>query len=107
MGFVYRACGFEFEHYLAIDKNICVEVGNLHATKPDWNRNLAFRTKPGGLQRHQHRFFVNGFKEAVTELVVHVKEDTDNLLSDFFVLQSMHFHTHLIHVNSFNPWKSA
>ena len=71
----------EFHDHEIGDHQIGEENAYLPAAKMHRNRLLPFSSK----LCHLHGFLVNRFQKTVTQLVVHIGEDSDDLLGNSFM----------------------
>lgn len=72
--------GLEFQEHLTFYQNVGAEIPDLHSSEPNRNRNLSLCRKTSSSQCDQHGVLVYRFQKAISEFVVDIEEDADNLI---------------------------
>ena len=86
MNAIECGCGFEFEQNKIIDNYIRSKITNICLAKVDRNRMLHCDIQPLLFKGDTHCIVIYGFKKTVTEFVIHVEKDSDNLIGKLGML---------------------
>ncbi len=80
MGRIESAGTLQLQDHSTLDKEVGPKVSNLMIPKPYSDGSLAHYSQPARDQSNGQRFLIDRFQKPVSQLVVNVEEDPNDLL---------------------------